>query len=178
MRPPGVKPVDEWRAVDKLAPCQVGPPSLAANEEPGKRAAEVTERARRIATSRKAFNNMMAALDQPECHLSWLNKGPSATRRRWMARIRKEELSNHHDRAAFDCGVELLNSSFRRQRDKKTSGNWSAPRCWSTSIGQSAFWPTARPCPARSRHPPPASRHWRKSPHPDPSCGSTGWLRT
>lgn len=38
------------------------------------RAAEVTERATRISTSREAFNSMMAALDQPERHLPRLNK--------------------------------------------------------------------------------------------------------
>lgn len=84
-----------------------------------------------------------------------------------MARIRKEQLSRHHDRASFDCGVESLNTfiqkTARRQDERhlvRTMVLVDADRPERIL----AFYSTA-PCEIA---PPPGISAWKKYPHPVP----------
>lgn len=84
-----------------------------------------------------------------------------------MARIRKEQLSRQHDRSAFDCGVEELNTfiqkTARRQDERhlvRTTVLVSADRPERIL----AYYSTA-PCEIT---PPPGIKDWKKYPHPVP----------
>jgi GNAT superfamily N-acetyltransferase len=84
-----------------------------------------------------------------------------------MHQIRKEQLSRTHDRAAFDCGVEELNTFIQktaRRQDERHLVRTTVlvdpdrPECIL------AYYSTA-PCEIT---PPPGIKAWKKYPHPVP----------
>lgn len=84
-----------------------------------------------------------------------------------MPRIRKVQLSKQHDRAAFDCGVEELNTfiqkTARRQHERhlvRTTVLVDADQPERIL----AYYSTA-PCEIA---PPPGIKAWKKYPHPVP----------
>ncbi len=84
-----------------------------------------------------------------------------------MPRIRKEQLNRSHDRTAFDCGVEELNTFIQ-----KTARRQDEQHLVRTTVLVDpdrperilAYYSTA-PCEIA---PPPGVRAWRKYPHPVP----------
>ena len=84
-----------------------------------------------------------------------------------MPRIRKEQLSRNHDRAAFDCGTEELNTFIRktaRRQDERHLVRTTVLVKADQPERILAYYSTA-PCEVA---PPPGIKVWRKYPHPVP----------
>lgn len=84
-----------------------------------------------------------------------------------MPRIRKEQLSRSHDRAAFDCGVEELNTFIRktaRRQDERHLVRTTVLIEADQPERILAYYFTA-PC---EMAPPPGVKAWKNYPHPVP----------
>ena len=84
-----------------------------------------------------------------------------------MARIRKEQLSRNHDRAAFDCGVEELDTFLRktaRRQDERHLVRTTVLIKADQPERILAYYSTA-PCEIA---PPSGVKAWKKYPHPVP----------
>lgn len=84
-----------------------------------------------------------------------------------MPRIRKEQLSRNHDRPAFDCGVEELNTFIRktaRRQDERHLVRTTVLLEADQPETILAYYSTA-PCEIA---PPPGVKAWKKYPHPIP----------
>jgi len=84
-----------------------------------------------------------------------------------MPRIRKEQLSRNHHRAAFDCGVDELNTFIRntaRRQDERHLVRTTVLVDVDDPGRILAYYSTA-PCEIA---PPPGVRAWKNYPHPIP----------
>jgi GNAT superfamily N-acetyltransferase len=84
-----------------------------------------------------------------------------------MPRIRKEQLSRSHDRAAFDCGAEELNTFIRktaRRQDERHLVRTTVLIKADQPERILAYYSTA-PC---EMAPPPGVKAWKHYPHPVP----------